>query len=341
MNKKKLFTNILLLLFSTILSILALEQSYRFFLFGSASFSIQKMNSINGLGELGLLKASDFPGIVYELKPNLDTYHKLVELKTNSAGLRDKEYSLTKPEDTFRVAVIGDSFTMADGVAIKDTFHSVLEERLNDEQGDISYQFINFGVSGYYLTQYLEVMKHKAKEYDPDLIILGFCPRNDQNIPEEQRYRDVPRTYPFFHFFVKDALVDIIHRGTYFDDDVVNMEKELARNAPFSDKQRRYMTQVFSEMEAFSQQNDIPIIVVYIDVFYNEKFATKLEEIVLKNHLYFVNASTPFKGQEIDDYIIYPIDSHPNGKAHKIFADVLYQYLFQDENGPLLKPGSE
>ena len=71
------------------------------------------------------------------------------------------------------------------------------------------------------------------------------------------------------------------------------------------------------------------------------KFADKLEEIVLKKNLYFVNASTPFKGQEIDDYIIYPIDSHPNGKAHKIFADVLYQYLFQDENGPLLKPGSE
>jgi hypothetical protein len=328
MNNKKLFTNILLLLFSTLLSILALEQSYRFFLFGSASFSIRKMNSINGLGELGLLKASDVPELVFELKPNLDTYHKLVPIITNSAGLRDKEYSLMKLEDTFRIAVIGDSFVMADGVAIEDTFHSVLEKRLNNEQRDITYQFINFGVSGYYLTQYLDVLKQKAEGYDPDLILVGFCPRNDQNIPEEQRYRDVPRTYPFFHFFVKDALVDIFYRGTYFDDDIFYMEKELARNVPFSDKQRRYMTQVFLEMEEFSQQNDVPVIVVYIDIFYNEMFAEKLEETVLKQNLYFVNASTPFKGQDINDYIIYPIDSHPNGKAHKIFADELYDYLF-------------
>ena len=243
MNKKDLFTNILLLLVSTILSILALEQSYRFFLFGSASFSIQKMNSINGLGELGLLRQSNIPDLVYELKPNLNAYHKMVKLETNSAGLRDQEYSVSKPEDVFRVAVIGDSFTMADGVAIEDTYHSVLEERLNAEQDDVTYQFINFGVSGYNLQQYLDVMQYKAKDYSPDLIIIGFCPRNDQNIPDEQKYRDVPRTYPFFHFFTKDALVGIVQRGTYFDDDVVNMQKELARNAPFSDAQRRYMTQ--------------------------------------------------------------------------------------------------
>ena len=267
MNKKNLFTNILLLLSSTILSILGLEQAYRFYLFGNASFSIQKMNSINGPGELGLYRQSNNPELIFELKPNLNTYYKLVEFKTNSAGLRDKEYSIAKPEDVFRIAVIGDSFVVADGVKIEDTFHSLLEERLNMEGGDITYQFINFGVSAYDLRQYFEVMKQKAKEYDPDLILVGFCPRNDQYIPEEQKYRDVPKTYPFFHFFTKDAFVDIVQRGSYFDDDIVYMEKELARNAPFSDAQRRYMTQVFSEMEGFSEQNDIPIIVVYIDIF--------------------------------------------------------------------------
>jgi hypothetical protein len=54
-----------------------------------------------------------------------------------------------------------------------------------------------------------------------------------------------------------------------------------------------------------------------------------------------VNASTPFKGQGYDEYIIYPIDSHPNGKAHGIFADVLYEYLFLDEKVHLLNQESE
>ena len=174
MNKKNFFTNGLLLLISTALSLLALEQSYRYFLFGSASFSIAKMNSINGLGELGLLKRSDHPELVYELVPNANTLHKLVVLETNSAGLRDKEYSLAKTDDTFRVAVIGDSFIMADGITIEETFHSLLEERLNKEQEDVTYQFINFGASAYSLKQYLEVMKHKALAYDPDLILVGI-----------------------------------------------------------------------------------------------------------------------------------------------------------------------
>ena len=327
MNKKNLFTNGLLLLISTAISILALEQSYRFYLFGNASFSINKMNSINGLGELGFLKQSNHHEIVFELKPNLHALHKLVNFETNSAGLRDKEYSVAKTDNTFRVAVIGDSFVLADGLEIEETFHSLLEERLNKEQGDITYQFINFGVSAYNLRQYLEVMEHKAKDYDPDLILVGFCPRNDQYIPEEQKYRDVPKTYPFFHLYSVQAFIDVFQRGTYYDDDIYYMEKELARNEPFSGKQSRYMTQVFSEMNDFGQQNDIPIIVVYIDIFYNEKFANRLEEIVLKNGLYFVNASLPFKERSYDEYIIYPIDSHPNGKAHQLMADVLYDYL--------------
>jgi len=335
-NKRNLFTNVLLLLFSTIISILALEQSYRFYLFGNASFSIYKMNSINGLGELGLLRQSDYPEIVYELVPNTNTLHKLVILETNSAGLRDKEYSIAKTDDDFRVAVIGDSFVMADGIAIEETFHSLLEEKLNNERRDFTYQFINFGVSAYSLRQYLEVMKHKALEYDPDLILVGFCPRNDQYIPEEQEYREVPKTYPFFHFYSIQALIDISKRGTYYDDDIYYMQKELTRNEPFSGKQNRFMTQVFSEMNDFSKQNNIPIIVIYIDIFYNEKFADRLEEIVLKNDLYFVNASLPFRGKDIDDYIIYPIDSHPNGEAHQLFADVLYDYLFLDKNNHFL-----
>ena len=341
LRKKNLFTNILLLFVSMVISFLALEQFYRFYLFGIASFSIEKMNSINGLGELGLLKESYNSEIIYELKPNINTYHKLVELKTNSAGLRDQEYSISKTGNVYRIAVIGDSFTMADGVAINETFHSLLEEKLNEEQRDITYQFINFGVSGYSLRQYLGVMESKAIDYDPDLFLVVFCPRNDQNIPEKQGFREVPRTYPFFHSYSIDAIRDIYYRGTYYDDDVYYMKKELVRNAPFSDAERRYITRVFSEMDSLSKQNNIPIVIMYLDVFYNEKYAMKLEEIVLKQDLYFLNASLPFKEQEIDDYIIYPIDSHPNAKAHRIFADVFYEYLFLDENRHLLNSGSD
>ena len=71
MNKKHLQVNISLLLFSTVLSLLILELSYSIFVFGSDSFSIEKMNSFNKMEVSGLLKSSTHSEVIYELKPNL------------------------------------------------------------------------------------------------------------------------------------------------------------------------------------------------------------------------------------------------------------------------------
>ncbi|MGB3365389.1 MAG: hypothetical protein WBB48_11505, partial [Thermodesulfobacteriota bacterium] len=106
---------------------LILEQTIRFYLFGAESFSYNKMKSVGSMGYTGYLQKSDYPDVVYEFKPKIDSYFKLADFRTNSLGFRDKEYSLEKPEKTFRVAVIGGSFTVPAGVEIDEAFHSLLE----------------------------------------------------------------------------------------------------------------------------------------------------------------------------------------------------------------------
>ena len=49
MNKKRMLANGSLLLLSIALSLLVLELSYRVYLFGSDSFSIDKMNSVRNM----------------------------------------------------------------------------------------------------------------------------------------------------------------------------------------------------------------------------------------------------------------------------------------------------
>src|SRR5215213_11435548 len=48
----------------------------------------------------------------------------------NSEGLRDREHSKTKPADTVRIAVLGDSFAEAREVPMEQTFWSVMEQKL-------------------------------------------------------------------------------------------------------------------------------------------------------------------------------------------------------------------
>ena len=328
MNKKRLLANGLLVLFSTALSLLVLEQSYRVYIFGSAGFSINKMNSLQNLGVSGLLKPSNHSEIIYELKPNLNTYFKLAKFKTNSKGLRDKDYNFSKSGDIFRVAVIGDSVTMPSGVEIEESYHSLLEEKLNNEQKKLTYQFINFGVGGYSLRQYLGVIRFKAQEYDPDLIMVGFCPQNDHFIPPnkrfEQQYKIKPATYPFFQFhIIKRA------KQRIFKNKNKRGKRKINNAVPFSEEQKKYMSHIFSEMKAYSMEKNIPIIIIYLDNKYNERYASELRELVVDNGLYFVNVSLPFKGTNVNEYMIYQKrkEGHPNGRANRIFAETLYDYL--------------
>jgi hypothetical protein len=152
---------------------LLLEVSARVYLFGFAGLVPALINSERGLPQTGYTRpAPAGSGRVFEMKPNLDGYFKFVPFRTNSQGLRDQEYSLEKPEGTFRVAVLGASFALPAGVAIEDAFHSLLEERLSEEFAPTRYEFINFAVGMYNPGQVLAMLEQRALAYDPDLILV-------------------------------------------------------------------------------------------------------------------------------------------------------------------------
>lgn len=278
-----------------------------------------------------MIRPSNHSEIIYELKPNLNTYFKLATFKTNSNGLRDKGYKLSKSGDIFRVAVIGDSFTMPAGVEIEESYHSLLEEKLNKEQRESTYQLINFGVGGYNLRQYLGVIKFKAQEYNPDLIMVGFCPASDHLTPRngifEQEYKVKPVTYPFFRSFVVEETLKQTLRMLKNE----NNKQKINNAVTFSKKQNKYMSHIFSEMNAYSEKKNIPIIIIYLHYLHNERYASELEELVVDNGLNFVDVSLPFKGENVNEYRIYRTDGHPNGKANRIFAEQLYDYLNKGE----------
>jgi len=305
---------------------LILEQGSRFYLFGFDSLSYSKMNSVHALGVSGLLKPSSHLEIIYELKPNLDTYFKLVRFKTNSQGLRDKEYAKRKPQNTFRVVVLGDSFAMAAGVNINDAFHTILENRLNKESSDSSYEFINYGVGGYDPNQYLATLKYRGLEYDPDLVL--FCLSSPlESFYAEKHYREIykvkPKTYPFFEsFFVKLTEINKIY--IYLEG-----KHRKRKNEGNNDSERlKKLKNIFLRLREISKTRSIPICIVILQS--NLRFQKKCEEIMVlasQFGLYTINTIPAFQGRKKSEFYIYKIDKHPNAKANKIFADVIYTYL--------------
>lgn len=102
-------------------------------------------------------------------------------VEINSDGLRDQEYSISKPKNTFRIAILGDSFTLASQVPAQANYTSVLEKTLGNCQKfkGKKIEVLNFGVDGYGTAQQLITWREKVKKYNSDLVILSFFIGND------------------------------------------------------------------------------------------------------------------------------------------------------------------
>jgi hypothetical protein len=118
--------------------------------------------------------------------------------RLNSAGFRDVQRSRTKPEATFRIAVLGDSYVEALQVPLKNTFWSVLETELAgcDLSGQKKVEVLGFGVAGFGTGQQLLLLRHYVWDYEPDMVILLMCPHNDLADNSRQLTTSVVR--PFF-----------------------------------------------------------------------------------------------------------------------------------------------
>ena len=130
----------------------------------------------------------------WALRPGITTRgtqegHAMVRI--SSAGLRDREHTKAKPENTIRIAVLGDSFTEAQHVAVEDTFWAVMEENLRGCTAWAGQQVeaINFGVSAYGTGQELITLRRYVWDYSPDIVLLAFVTNDfNDNLAKDRPY---------------------------------------------------------------------------------------------------------------------------------------------------------
>ncbi|HKP37384.1 MAG TPA: hypothetical protein VJT71_11035, partial [Pyrinomonadaceae bacterium] len=113
----------------------------------------------------------------YSLRPGVEGWYRKegeAFVRINSDGLRDREHAKTKPPNTLRVAVLGDSYAEALQVPIENSFCVMLEQKLRECQANTgrNVEVINFGVSGYGTAQELITLRENVWQYSPDIVLL-------------------------------------------------------------------------------------------------------------------------------------------------------------------------
>jgi len=98
-----------------------------------------------------------------------------IEYYINSDSLReDREYEISKPDSTFRIVTLGDSFTFGASVSLQDNYPKQLETLLNNNYkcpNIQKFEVINLGVRGYDVQYAVERFILRGKTYNPDIIL--------------------------------------------------------------------------------------------------------------------------------------------------------------------------
>lgn len=110
-----------------------------------------------------------------ELLPNITAFHRGETFTTNRWGMRDKDYSQTKPPGTLRIALLGSSYAMGVGVKDKHVFETLVEDWLNDRYagGEYDrYEILNFAKEGYLLISTVGQCMEEVPSFEPDVVII-------------------------------------------------------------------------------------------------------------------------------------------------------------------------
>lgn len=145
----------------------------------------------------------------YALRPGVEGWYRKegeAYIRINSDGLRDREHSLAKPENTIRIAILGDSYPEALPVSEHETFWSVMENRLQgcSALAGRRVEVINFGVSGYGTAQELLTLREEVWKYSPDVVMLAMTTNND--VADNSRALKKTDEIPYF-IYQQDRLV--------------------------------------------------------------------------------------------------------------------------------------
>src|SRR5438874_5406841 len=123
---------------------------------------------------------SDF--LLTDITPSVSTFLG-GPIESNSLGMRDREYDIIKPPNTYRIVLLGASHDQGSGVKVDETYENVVEDRLNHELPDSHYsryEILNMSVGQCGLFQRLLRLEEQGFQFKPDAVILSVAALDKQ-----------------------------------------------------------------------------------------------------------------------------------------------------------------
>lgn len=269
-----------------------------------------------------------------------------IDYNLNSEGFRDYDHNLQKPNGTFRITVLGDSFTFGQGVyKVEDTNPKKLEELLNKSFGKKKYEVFNFGERGINTKEELKILKDYGLKYKPDLVIINFY-IDDADFKrykglnwienkEKQMYPFLEmnnKKFPHFYYFILKKLNSFVYRSELLKHKSYLIHlKEVYQSKNWEEEKN-----ILKEIKILSEKNDFKIAIIIFPILNDQPNKAGLKETysaiqkdLEQEGFPILNLYNSYNQYNFKSLWISAWDSHPNGKGHEIAAKAIYNFLIE------------
>jgi D-alanyl-lipoteichoic acid acyltransferase DltB (MBOAT superfamily) len=289
-----------------------------------------------------------------DLHPSMSVVWNGNRFSTNQFGMRDQPYERQKPANTFRIALLGPSHVMGNGVADGETFEALLESRLNRDIATDNaprFEILNFGVDGYALLQQLAILEDRVLGFSPDMVIVTTYHQNalmtdnylfkllrtGARYPDDdvQRYLDdegLPEAFkgsiPVPYAWAREAVRSL------------GIEPRMLQ-AEANARVRRIVGAVndraLERIAEFGRSTGIAVAILGLDaVIENAPRETPNQSAIEREMLPVIDLFDVFAPERRAELRVAPWDDHPNAEGHRLIAERLFDKLV-----PLLPEASK
>lgn len=269
---------------------------------------------------------SDNPKIGHVHTPNAQAHLMGVDVSINSDGFRDEEYD-TQRNESYRIAVLGDSLTFGWGVEKDDTYEVLLEQMLSESRPT---EMINFGHGNYNTSQQVNLFKEKGWQYNPDKVLVFYFINDAEVTPvrSELAWLGRFRSITFLWSRVR-GLLTRTNPGQTFE----SFYSDL-----YIDGQPGFetMKEAFLELRGITEERGVELQVIMIPELHDlvsypfDDVYEKVGAFLAANDISYIDLTDSFRGYEDAVGLWVALDdAHPNALAHKMVAEYSREFIEQ------------
>lgn len=297
-----------------------------------------------GLSATGVVRQrDDFIG--WDLLPSRQVVWNDRLFTTNRWGMRDRDYTLAKPERTVRIALLGPSHAMGSNVLDHEVFETLVEDRLNRDLSPatgLRYEILNFAVAGYGVTQDVALLEDRVFGFDPDIVVFVVAmqglTRVASSLVGAAEKGHVPPDSGVQKLFEMQGLSAAAARGLpvpFHPLRRLAARVGLSVRMPWQETQLR-VREIAEEAMVLSvargarlaQAHGVPPVLVVLDLVGSQRDdPSRLITAAEQHDATVFNLLDVYEGHDMAALTVAPWDTHPNARGHQVIADRLYREL--------------